>query len=75
MNDAISEAELGRSKKSSSPAEHLSHLLNIGWAASSLLVQKYVAKYGLHNELSQCQKNNENSAEPAKGGNRAAKRQ
>ena len=60
MNEAINEAELGRSKKNSTPAEHLIHLLNIGWTASSLLVQKYVDKYRLQNELAQWQKNNEN---------------
>jgi hypothetical protein len=60
MDEAISEAELGRSKKNSTPGEHLIHLLNIGWAASSLLVQKYVAKYGLQNELAQWEKNQKN---------------
>jgi len=70
----INDSELGRSKKSSTPAEHLVHLLNLGWASSSLLVQKYVAKFGLHNELAQWQKNNENQATPPKGDRKAAKR-
>ena len=66
MDGAVNEAELGRSKKSSTPGEHLLHLLNIGWAASSLLVQKYVAKYGLQNELAQWQKNQKNTEQVTK---------
>ena len=57
MNEAVNEAELGRSKKSSSPGEHLVHLLNLGWTPASLLIQKYVAKHGLHNQLAEWQKN------------------
>ncbi len=59
MSENINEAELGRSKKSATPSEHLEHLLNIGWVSSSLLIRKYVAKFGLQNELAQWQKNNE----------------
>jgi hypothetical protein len=62
MSESINEAELGRSKKNATPSEHLEHLLNIGWAPSSLLVRKYIAKYGLQDELTQWQKNNENFA-------------
>jgi hypothetical protein len=71
---SINDSELGRSKKSSTPAEHLAHLLGIGWASSSLLVQKYVAKFGLHNELAQWLKNNENQTQPSKSAQKAAKR-
>ena len=73
-SEAASESELGRSKKSSTPSEHLGHLLNIGWASSSLLVQKYVAKYSLHNELSLWQKNNESQDKSAVAKQKAAKR-
>ena len=59
MSEAVNEAELGRSKKSSSPAEHLTHLLNLGWIDSSLLVQKYVAKHGLQNQLAEWQRTRE----------------
>ena len=59
MSENINESELGRSKKSATPAEHLEHLLNIGWVPSSLLIRKYVAKYNLQNELNRWQKNNE----------------
>jgi hypothetical protein len=59
MSENINESELGRSKKNATPAEHLEHLLTIGWAPNSLLIRKYVAKYALNNELNQWQKNNE----------------
>ncbi len=74
MSESINEAELGRSKKNATPSEHLEHLLNIGWAPASLLVRKYVAKYGLQNELSQWQKNNENFAPSANNGKKVTKR-
>ena len=60
MSENVNESELGRSKKSATPPEHLGHLLNIGWASNSLLVRKYVAKYGLQDTLTQWLKNNEN---------------
>jgi hypothetical protein len=59
MSENTNEAELGRSKKSATPAEHLEHLLNIGWSPLSLLIRKYVTKFSLQNELAQWQKNNE----------------
>jgi hypothetical protein len=62
MSENINDSELGRSKKTATPSEHLEHLLNIGWLPSSLLVRKYIAKYGLQDELSQWQKNNESFA-------------
>jgi len=60
MSESINEAELGRSKKSATPPEHLTHLLNIGWPPNSLLVRKYVVKYGLQDTLAEWLKNNEN---------------
>ncbi len=45
------ETELGRSKKAATPAEHLKHLLNIGWQPSSPLIQRYVKEHGLQKEL------------------------
>ncbi len=53
MAEAINEAELGRSKHSSSPEEHLKHLLKIGWDPQSPLIKKYVAENGLGEELVQ----------------------
>jgi hypothetical protein len=53
MSEAANDSELGRSKKSSSPTDHLQHLLNIGWSPNAPLVQKYVAKYGLRAQLAE----------------------
>jgi hypothetical protein len=49
--DSVNEAELGRSKQSSSPRDHLQHLLNVGWDPQSPLIQKYVRDNGLGREL------------------------
>lgn len=49
--EAVNDAELGRSKQSSSPRDHLQHLLNLGWDTSSPLIQKYVKDHGLEREL------------------------
>jgi hypothetical protein len=45
------ESELGRSKHSATPKEHLAHLLNIGWSPRSMLVQKYAIDNGLTRDL------------------------
>ena len=74
MSESVNEAELGRSKKTATPAEHLEHLLNIGWAPTSLLIRKYITQYGLQNELSQWQKNNENFALTPNGSKKVPKR-
>jgi hypothetical protein len=74
MSENTNESELGRSKKNATPAEHLEHLLNIGWAPSSLLIRKYVIKFGLQNELSQWQKNNEVFAPLANTAKKVTKR-
>jgi len=55
MSDT-NDAELGRSKQSSSPADHLFHLLSIGWKPDSPLIQKYVLENHLQRELSDWQK-------------------
>ena len=59
MSDAVNDAELGRSKQSTSPHDHLQHLLNIGWSPSSPLIQKYVKDNGLKKELEQLVDKNE----------------
>jgi len=51
MADAVNEAELGRSKYSTTPKEHLYHLLTIGWEVNSPLIVKYVAENGLTKDL------------------------
>lgn len=53
MSDAINEAELGRSKKSASPQDHLKHLLGLGWDPQSPLIQKYVLKNRLQAQLNE----------------------
>jgi len=53
MSETIDDAELGRSKQSTQPRDHLRHLLNIGWDANSPLIQRYVSNHGLRQELEQ----------------------
>lgn len=55
MSEAVNDAELGRSKQSVSPADHLLHLLTIGWKPASPLIQRYVAEHSLSRELHQWQ--------------------
>lgn len=47
----MGESELGRSKHSATPKEHLAHLLNIGWSPRSPLIQKYAIENGLTRDL------------------------
>jgi hypothetical protein len=51
MAEAVNEAELGRSKYSNTPKEHLYHLLTIGWEPTSPLVVKFVMENGLQKDL------------------------
>jgi hypothetical protein len=51
MADAVNEAELGRSKYSNTPKEHLYHLLTIGWEPNSPLIVKYVLENALQKDL------------------------
>ena len=55
MSEAVQDSELGRSKQSVSPSDHLLHLLTIGWSPSSPLIMKYVAEHSLQRDLSQWQ--------------------
>ncbi len=50
------DAELGRSKNSATPSEHLLHLLGLGWDPISPLIQKYVLENHLQRELSDWQR-------------------
>jgi len=52
MSDAVNDSELGRSKASVTPRDHLIHLLTIGWDPKSPLIRKYVALNGLNAVLS-----------------------
>jgi hypothetical protein len=56
MSSETSDAELGRSKASVTPAEHLLHLLGLGWDPISPLIQKYVIDNHLQRELADWQK-------------------
>ncbi len=51
-----SDSELGRSKNSATPAEHLAHLLGLGWDPISPLIQKFVIDNHLQRELSDWQR-------------------
>ena len=53
MSESVNDSELGRSKQSTSPRDHLYHLLTIGWEPKSPLIQKYVAEHNLHQALNQ----------------------
>ena len=55
MSNDNNDSELGRSKQSVSPSDHLLHLLTIGWNPSSPLIMKYVAEHSLARDLSQWQ--------------------
>ncbi|HEY9756629.1 MAG TPA: hypothetical protein V6C97_15785 [Oculatellaceae cyanobacterium] len=55
MSDT-NDSELGRNKNSATPAEHLMHLLGLGWDPISPLIQKYVLDNHLQRELSDWQK-------------------
>ena len=54
-SDAKDDSELGRSKQAVSPADHLMHLLTIGWSPSSPLIQRYVSENSLSRDLAQWQ--------------------
>lgn len=51
MSDAVNEAELGRSKQSISPRDHLIHLLTIGWDPKGPLVRRFVITNNLQGVL------------------------
>ena len=50
------DSELGRNKNSATPAEHLLHLLGLGWEPNSPLIQKYVLENHLQRELTDWQR-------------------
>ena len=63
------DSELGRNKNSATPAEHLRHLLGLGWDPMSPLILKYVSENSLHREMTEWQSLNPAvaKAEAAKG--------
>jgi len=50
--ETAEDSEMGRSNKDT-PAGHLRHLINIGWAVDSPLIRKYIKKNNLQGELCQ----------------------
>jgi hypothetical protein len=64
MSEAINEAELGRSKKSNSPSDHLQHLLGLGWSPASPLINRYVLKNRLQVQLAEWQANRGEVSKP-----------
>lgn len=63
MSDTVNEAELGQLRKSMTPAEHLLHLLNIGWNPNSPLIVKYVREEHLERTLKDWQDINSRRAD------------
>ncbi len=55
MSEEILDAEASTLNKNSGPIDHLKHLLKIGWALDSPLIQSFVEKHNLHRELKQLQ--------------------
>jgi hypothetical protein len=51
MSEKEQDSELGRSKYSSSPQDHLKHLLNIGWDPKSPLIMRYAMANNLERQL------------------------
>jgi hypothetical protein len=52
-DDEVVDAEAGTLNKQVSPLEHLRHLINIGWEDRSPLIQNFVSKHALEDELDQ----------------------
>ena len=51
MSEKEQDSELGRSKYSSNPSDHLNHLLNIGWDPKSPLIMRYAMANNLERQL------------------------
>lgn len=51
MSEKEQDSELGRTKYSSNPQDHLKHLLNIGWSPKSPLILRYVMTNNLEPQL------------------------
>jgi len=49
--EEIIDAEAGTLNKQTTPAEHLRHLLKIGWEPERPLIRNFVEKYGLEDEI------------------------
>ena len=49
--EEVVDAESSTLNKNTGPLDHLKHLINIGWTEKTPLVQKFVEKHGLEDEL------------------------
>jgi hypothetical protein len=49
--EEVVDAESSTLNKNTSPLDHLKHLINIGWTEKTPLIQKFVEKYNLEDEL------------------------
>ena len=49
--EEVVDAESSTLNKNTGPLDHLKHLINIGWTEKHPLVQKFVEKHGLEDEL------------------------
>lgn len=67
MAEATNDSELGRSKQSTTPGDHLLHLLSLGWSPTSPLILKYVVDNHLQRELADWQSVNAQNSSLAKG--------
>lgn len=45
------DAESGTLNKGNTPIDHLKHLIKIGWKEDSPLIQNFISKYNLEEEL------------------------
>jgi hypothetical protein len=55
--EEVVDAESSTLNKNIGPLDHLKHLLNVGWTEKTPLVQKFVEKYNLEDELYELIKN------------------
>lgn len=55
--EEVVDAESSTLNKNSSPLDHLKHLINIGWDDRTPLIQKFVEKYNLEDELDELMRN------------------
>ncbi len=49
--EEVIDAEAGTLNKQVSPVEHLRHLVNIGWKPTDPVIQTFIDKHGLSEEL------------------------
>ena len=58
--EEVVDAEASTLNKNTGPLDHLKHLMNIGWTEKTPLIQKFVEKYNLEDELYELVKEQKN---------------